>query len=77
MTTNPTRAQADEALMRRCLDALEDSIDDVIANQEARAALWNGYPTRAMQVADGQKLVDEHNATIAALRQRLKIGGAG
>jgi 16S rRNA C1402 (ribose-2'-O) methylase RsmI len=75
LTVAPQAAEAqklaDDALLRKALDALNNSVD--LAAEEARnmADLYSHYPTRAHRIAALQELENKHRAAITALIERL------
>jgi len=59
----------DTALLRQCLEALENSID--LVQHEYRENWRHGVPTREKQLNGLKEQMDTHEATIDALKERL------
>jgi hypothetical protein len=61
--------EADEALLRQALDCLVESVDLVRHDYEGN---WrHGVPTRERQLAGMNEQLDQHEATITAIKERL------
>jgi hypothetical protein len=65
----PPAPHDDTALLQRALDALTESVDTI--QREYDTDWRHGIPTREKQLAGMKAIVDEHVATIDALRARL------
>jgi hypothetical protein len=64
-----SRIEADEALMKAALSALEESID--IVGEDYRTDWRHGLPTRKAQLDGKKEQLDAHESAITALRARL------
>lgn len=64
------RIEADEALMKDALSALEESVD--IVGEDYRTDWRHGLPTRKAQLDVKKEQLDAHDAAITALRSRLE-----